>query len=100
MDSPRRLPTLSFTFLELLDRSFRVYRENFGTFFGLAALVIIPITLINGLISFSTADDLFRLQRFGTTGSQGNTALLVSQGLFRRSLRWCSRYWSTACSPT
>lgn len=81
MDSPRRLPTLSFTFLELLDRSFRVYRENFGTFVGLAALVIIPITLINGLISFSTADDLFRLQRFGTTGSQGNTALLCIAGI-------------------
>jgi hypothetical protein len=70
------MPTLSFTFLELLDRSFRVYRENFGTFVGLSALVIIPITLITGLISYATADEILRTQRFGTAGRNADPGLL------------------------
>lgn len=51
MDSTNRMPTLSFTFLELLDRTFHVCRENFGAFVELSALVVIPATLIEGLFS-------------------------------------------------
>lgn len=43
----------TYSFLELLDRTFRVYRENFLSFVGLTALVMVPITLINLLLSSS-----------------------------------------------
>ena len=45
-DTPSRRP-MTFTFLELLDRTFRLYRENFLTIVGLVAIVTIPITLIS-----------------------------------------------------
>ena len=39
------------TFLELLRRTFRIYRENFWTIIGLVAFVTIPISLLNIIIS-------------------------------------------------
>ncbi len=47
-------PVLSFSFSELLDRTFRIYRENFVTMAGWVALVTIPITIITLLLSPST----------------------------------------------
>lgn len=53
-ENPSRRP-MTFSFLELLDRTFRLYRENFLTIIGLVAIVTIPITLITLILNPSTA---------------------------------------------
>jgi hypothetical protein len=58
VDTANRMPTLSLTFLELLDRTFRVYRENFSRFLLLAAMVAIPINLINGFLNIVSTNSL------------------------------------------
>jgi hypothetical protein len=47
MDKPKGNPLRPQTMLELLDRAFNIYRENFVAFFGLVAAVTIPVTVIN-----------------------------------------------------
>lgn len=42
---------MSFTFLELLDRTFRIYRENFLTVIGVVAVITIPITIITYILT-------------------------------------------------
>ena len=54
MEAPSRRP-MTFTFLELLDRTFRLYRENFVTIVGLVAIVTIPITIITLLLNPATS---------------------------------------------
>ncbi|MBZ0279532.1 MAG: glycerophosphoryl diester phosphodiesterase membrane domain-containing protein [Anaerolineae bacterium] len=67
----------TFTFFELLDRTFRIYRENFMTLVGLAALVTVPITLINLFLSMTA---LGSMSSFSTTNfsraSRGDTGLV------------------------
>jgi hypothetical protein len=41
----------TYTALETLDRTFRVYRDNFLACFGLSALVIVPISVVTFLLS-------------------------------------------------
>ncbi|MBI1279399.1 MAG: hypothetical protein GC179_14820 [Anaerolineaceae bacterium] len=53
-EAPSRRP-MTFTFLELLDRTFRLYRENFLTIVGLVAMVSIPITIISLLLNPATS---------------------------------------------
>ncbi len=52
-ETPSRRP-MTFTFLELLDRTFRLYRENFLTIIGLVAIVTVPITVITLLLNPAT----------------------------------------------
>lgn len=47
-------PLRARTVMELLDATFRIYRENFVTFITLAAAVIIPISIINILVNLGT----------------------------------------------
>lgn len=47
-------PAMTFSFLELLDRTFQIYRENFVPIIGFVALVMVPLTIINTIIAFST----------------------------------------------
>jgi hypothetical protein len=54
-ETPSRRP-MTFTFLELLDRTFRLYRENFLTIVGLVAIVTIPITVISLLLNPTTVN--------------------------------------------
>ncbi len=54
MEAPSRRP-MTFTFLELLDRTFRLYRDNFVTIIGLVAIVTIPITIITLLSNPATS---------------------------------------------
>ena len=49
MEPTSQQPTLSF--IELLRRTFRLYRENFWTIIGLVAFVTIPVSLLNIIIS-------------------------------------------------
>jgi hypothetical protein len=61
------------TVLEILDRTFRLYREKFWSYAGLAAIVTVPLSIINLLVSQSYLsqvqnDDLsFSQQQAATT---------------------------------
>ena len=47
-------PLTSWAFLDLLRKAVQIYRENFVTFIGLMAIVIIPLTLLGqGLLIFN-----------------------------------------------
>lgn len=46
-------PLVRRSFLEILDRIYRIYRDNFLTFAGLSALIIIPISILSTLIGQS-----------------------------------------------
>lgn len=76
-EMPTRRP-MTFSFLELLDRTFRLYRENFLTIVGLVAIVTVPITILNLLLNPASAALLsnqpttFR----ATTGSSAAQLLL------------------------
>jgi hypothetical protein len=48
-------PAMTFSFLELLDRTFRIYRENLVPIIGFVALVTVPLSIVSSIISFSTA---------------------------------------------
>jgi MFS family permease len=41
------------TLLEILDRTFRLYRQNFALFIGIAALIVIPFTVVQQFITQS-----------------------------------------------
>lgn len=68
-------PTMSFTFLELLDRTFRIYRENFLTFIGLVALVTIPLTVIDLIFSLPVIGST---TNFSTLGQRGSSPQFTS----------------------
>jgi hypothetical protein len=54
-------PLRPYKALELLDRAFRIYRDNFTTFIGIVALVIVPTTVIS-LVMNSWFSDQVRLR--------------------------------------
>jgi hypothetical protein len=68
----RRITT--YTFFGLLERTFAVYRENFTTIFGIVALVMIPITLLQYLISPAQATG--NVQEALRTSSNGSQLLV------------------------
>lgn len=80
MQAAASRPTMSFTFLELLDRTFRIYRENFLTLIGLVALVTIPLSIVNLLVtlpSFSAIADFSTFERAGSS-AQFTSAVCMS----------------------
>jgi len=56
-ETPTRRP-MTFTFLELLDRTFRLYRDNFLTLVGLVAVVSVPIGIITYIVAPPTSNIL------------------------------------------
>src|SRR5690349_9980619 len=50
MEPTSQQPT-TLSFVELLQRTFHIYRENFWTIIGLVAFVTIPISLLNIIIA-------------------------------------------------
>src|SRR6185369_14048217 len=70
MSDIRSRRPMTFTFLELLDRTFRLYRENFLTIVGLVAIVTIPITIISLILNPNTVDLISNQPTtFNNTGS-------------------------------
>ncbi len=55
--------------VEIIDRTFRIYRDNFITFVGLAAVVLVPLTLFNNGATSTAQNDLSIGGGFGTTQS-------------------------------
>lgn len=81
MQPERKRPVMSFTFLELLDRTFRIYRENFVTFIGLTALVTIPLTIIQLVLSLSTLSATNNFSTFGARTSSDATSTVCLNSL-------------------
>lgn len=52
MDKPKGNPLRPQTMLELLDRAFNIYRQKFVAFFGLVAVVTVPMTVITVATNF------------------------------------------------
>lgn len=72
--------------VEVLDQTFRIYRENFVGFFGLVAVVTTPITLLTHWINRTIQNDsyityvnegFFTYQTFDTTAYYTNLLLLM-----------------------
>lgn len=72
----------TFTFFELLDRTFRIYRENFLTLIGLTTVVMVPITLINLFLSMTSFSALssFSSSDF-SRASRGDSGLICFTAL-------------------
>lgn len=81
MESAASRPRMSFTFLELLDRTFRIYRENFLTFVGLAALVTIPLTVINLILTVPTLSNAQQFSTFGRSASAADASAVCLASL-------------------
>ncbi len=71
-------PSLTFSFLDILDRTFRIYRENFTTIVGFAALVIIPISVLNQIIFGPTLNSLAAAADRNTLNASTSSVLLSS----------------------
>jgi hypothetical protein len=69
---------MSFTFLELLDRTFRIYRENFLTLVGLAALVTIPLSIINLVVALPSLSAASQISTFGRMSNAATSAVCFS----------------------
>lgn len=63
----------SFTLLEILDRTFRIYRENFLAMIGLVAVINIPLTIVSTLNTLSNPG--FSSSSFGGGFSSGSSQL-------------------------
>ena len=68
--------------VEVMDQSFRIYRDNFVTFIGLVAVVIVPLTALSFFLSESIEEDVIFLEQdaFGNSTFQSNfegTGLLL-----------------------
>lgn len=66
---------------ELLDESFRLYRSNFLTFVAIAALVLVPYTLINFVVQYPFQAQIAEIQNQANSnnpfGAQSPFALLA-----------------------
>lgn len=51
MENIQNSPLRSFTVLEILDRTFRIYRDNFWRYAGLVAVVTVPLSVFNLIAS-------------------------------------------------
>ncbi len=67
-----RRPVMSWTFLELLDRTFRIYRDNFLTFIGISLLVMIPATILNLLVTLPSLSALSSVGSLRSTSAYSN----------------------------
>lgn len=77
------LPTL--TVLEILDRTFRIYRDNFLAFIGLSAAVIVPITIFTTVLTLDSSARILELNErstFTMSPSQSSAYLSEMLGLF------------------
>jgi hypothetical protein len=68
------------TVLEILDRTFRIYRENFWSYAGLVAIVTVPLSIINLIASQSYLAQLQNQElSFSQRQAAGNSfTLLIS----------------------
>src|SRR5687768_3708515 len=70
----------TYTVLEILDRTFRIYRENFWSYAGLVAIVTVPLSIINLIASQSYLTQLQNqeLTRSQQVAATNNFTLFIS----------------------
>jgi hypothetical protein len=71
-----RKPLEARTMLELLDRTFRIYRDSFVTFITATALVTVPVSVISILSSLDYFNRAGRFSSASLANSRNNTAAL------------------------
>ncbi|MEA2319892.1 MAG: hypothetical protein QOD44_4081 [Solirubrobacteraceae bacterium] len=57
---------------EVLDASFKIVRQSFGTLAGCVLVVALPLNVVNTLITASTSDNAFNLDTSTGTGADSN----------------------------
>jgi hypothetical protein len=66
---------------ELLDRTIRLYRQNFVTFVGIVAIVQVPLAFVNLLVNFINLNQLANFDPTNTRDFGPVFAMLGTQGL-------------------
>jgi hypothetical protein len=76
MSTPQYSPQLRpLSVGEVLDASFKIVRQSFGTLAGCVLVVALPLNIINTLIASSTRDNAFNLKNGTTSDVSTGTAL-------------------------
>jgi hypothetical protein len=70
---------------EVLDASFKIVRQSFGTLAGCVLVVALPLNIINTLIAASTRDNAFNLDTTPTS-SNVSTGTEIAGGLLTATL--------------
>ena len=77
---------------EVLDASFKVVRQSFGTLALCVLVVALPLNIINTLIAASTSDNAFDLDTTTNDVSTGTRRAGSRRApLWARTRRWASR---------
>jgi hypothetical protein len=63
---------------EVLDASFKIVRQSFGTLAGCVLVVAVPLNIVTTLITASSSEDAFNLDNSTTTGSGFSTGSEVA----------------------
>ena len=71
------------TVLELVDHTFRIYRDSFTKFVAPVAVVTVPITVISLVSSYALTNNLAAARTVGRSAAELNQ---VINGTFRSSL--------------
>jgi hypothetical protein len=62
MDAKDAMHLQSLTTLEILDRTFRLYREHFSRIFGLVTLILVPIAIVNQIVALGLTSNVTRAE--------------------------------------
>src|SRR5207253_1076546 len=82
LEKPRNISSRPSTFLEIIDRSLRLYRANFVPFFAVAAIVQTPIALLNLAVASQQQQIIANLGITpGSTSISPNQAQALAQQL-------------------
>jgi hypothetical protein len=71
---------------EVLDASFKIVRQSFGTLAGCVLVVALPLNIVNTLITASASDDAFDFDSTTTTGTGFATSTEVGGTLLTTTL--------------
>ena len=71
---------------EVLDASFKIVRQSFGTLAGCVLVVAVPLNILNTLITASASDDAFDFDSNTTTGTGFATGTEVGGTLLTTTL--------------
>ena len=71
---------------EVLDASFKIVRQSFGTLAGCVLVVALPLNIVNTLITASTSDDAFNLDDTPAPGTDIGTGTELAGFLLTTTL--------------
>ena len=71
-------PLVARRVVEIIDRTFRIYRDNFVTFVSLAALVIVPVTLVTLFVETISPPEFTTVEEISGDPLEVDWAVLVA----------------------